>query len=258
MAQHKRPFIAGNWKMHGNKSQWQALASGIAKGVQAQRLDDRADVVICPPLPALVFVRDVLAHEDALAAVKLGAQNLYPGKEGPYTGEASPEMLRSVGCDYVIVGHSERREILSETDAFVAKKTIAALEEGLIPIVCIGEGEDVTDAAAFLEKQLTASLDGVGLESADEIIIAYEPVWAIGNGKTATPDVIQKTTQAIRQTLETLYGDEIGRDIRILYGGSMKGENATEIMAVPEVAGGLIGGASLKAESFLQTIKNAC
>lgn len=258
MPETKRPLIAGNWKMNGDPAAWKALAADIARGVARDGHDKNADVVICPPTAGLAIASKALMDENATGKVFLGGQNVYPGHNGAFTGETSPQMLKSLGCDYVILGHSERRELLSETDMFVAKKTIAALETGLVPIVCVGEGDGVGDASGFLTEQLTASLKGVGLETGRDLVIAYEPIWAIGTGKTATPDVIEKATTTLRETLKTLYGDEVGGGIRILYGGSMKGSNAAEIMAVPDVAGGLIGGASLKADAFLEIIKNAC
>lgn len=264
MTPQKRPFIAGNWKMHGDASGWLDLSRDISKGVLEGSLHEKADIAICPPHAGLALVYKALMDADAKDAVKVGGQNIFPGHNGPFTGEVSGPMLKSTGCKYVIIGHSERRQELSETDAFVAKKTIAALEAGLTPILCVGEGEDVGDARRFITRQLTASLEGVGLEDDEELIIAYEPIWAISTAKisdpnkTVTPDMLKKVTEVIRETLKTLFGEKRGADIRILYGGSMKGENAAEIMAVPEVDGGLIGGASLKADDFLQTIKNAC
>lgn len=264
MTKLNRPFIAGNWKMNGDAETWLELSRDIAKGVLEENLHEKADIAICPPHAGLALVYKALKDADADSAVKTGGQNIFPGHGGPFTGEVSGGMLKSVGCSYVIVGHSERRQELSETDEFVTKKTIAALEAGLTPIVCVGEGEDVGDASRFIAKQLAASLNSVGLEEGEDLIIAYEPIWAISTAKvsdpnkTVTPDMLKKVTETIRETLKTLFGEKRGADIRILYGGSMKGGNAAEIMAVPEVSGGLIGGASLKGADFLATIKNAC
>ena len=271
MTQNNRPLVIGNWKMNGDKHAWQTLAASLAQ--QADDATRQADVVVCPPLAALGVVREALAtnarpEDDGVGQIKLGAQNLYPGEDGAVTGEVNAGMLKSMGCAYVILGHSERRALFSETDALVAQKTRAALAGGLVPVLCVGEreseseseGSGAQDPNAFLEKQLKQSLDGVTLrqlqgEMGRNLVIAYEPVWAIGTGKTATPEVIDKTTTHIRQILVNLYGIEVGERMRILYGGSMKAENAAEIMAVPHVSGGLIGGESLKARAFTSLVK---
>lgn len=248
--------------MNGDASSWHNLTQEIAQRVAAYRLADKADIAICPPMPGLAITRKTIADNDAEKLVSLGAQNLYPGHNGAFTGETSPDMLKNLGCRYVILGHSERREHFSESNAFVSRKVITALETDLTPIVCVGEGEGVGDASAFIKKQLSESLQGVSVANSERLIVAYEPVWAIStysdNPRKATPDIIGKATEAIRTTLQTLYGDEIGGKIRILYGGSMKAENAEEIMKVPDVGGGLIGGASLKAEDFIALVKNSC
>ena len=258
MTHTKRPLIVGNWKMHGDKQSWQALSGGIAQGVQAQNLAEYADVAVCPPLPALQIVGETLKAFQAESLVQLGAQNLFPGADAAMTGEVNGNMLHSLGCQFVIIGHSERRDVFAESNALVAQKTKSALKSNLTPIVCVGEGEGIENPSEFLEAQLQESLEGIAPEFAPKLVIAYEPIWAIGTGKTATPEVIDTTTTALRKTLVNLFGEGAGHQIRILYGGSMKAENAAEIMAVPNVMGGLIGGASLSAESFVPLVKNAC
>ena len=279
MATNTPPLIIGNWKMNGDKTVWQKLATSLTASLPvnlAQNASDvtpQADIVICPPLAALGVIAETLEAQDCSRntenndtqnkQIKLGAQNLYPGADAAVTGEVNAGMLKSMGCGYVIVGHSERRALFSESDGFVAQKTRSALEAGLVPVVCIGERADTPDPDAFLEQQLKNSLQGVDssklkADMGNNLIIAYEPIWAVGTGKTATPETIAKTTTHLRKTLRKLYGADVGDGIRILYGGSMKAENAAKIMAVPNVSGGLVGGASLKVDAFTSLAKNAC
>ena len=192
--------------------------------------------------------------------IQLGAQNMHPKLEGAYTGEVSPVMLRSLFCTFVIIGHSERREYFGETDAFINEKVLAALESSLKPILCVGETLEQREAGetmSVVKTQLVDGLKEVSAESADNLVIAYEPVWAIGTGKTATPEMAQEVHKFIRSELADLLGEAAAAKIRILYGGSMKPENASELMAQPDIDGGLIGGASLKAKSFAELIEIA-
>lgn len=213
-------------------------------------------VVICPPFTALESCAAALEDSN----VQLGAQNMHPKLEGAFTGEVSPVMLRSLFCTHVILGHSERREYFGETDAFINEKVLAALESSLRPILCVGETLEQREAEetfAVIKSQLTGGLAGVATDSAENVIIAYEPVWAIGTGKTATPEMAQEVHRFIREELTNLFGATVADKIRILYGGSMKPENAAELIAQPDIDGGLIGGASLKAKSFTELVEIA-
>jgi triosephosphate isomerase (TIM) len=247
-----RPLIAGNWKMfHGGPSGVE-LAIAIAKG--SVSLPPSVDLVVAPPFTALAAV----AHEVASTRIEVAAQNVHPKAEGAFTGEVSPPMLLDSGCKWVIIGHSERRQLFGETDASVASKVTAALEARLRPIVCVGEtleerDQDRTQEVVF--RQVDAFIDALagapGLGA-----IAYEPVWAIGTGKVAGPEQAQTVHAAIRGRLKAR-SPELGQATRILYGGSMKPDNAAGLLACPDVDGGLIGGASLVAESFLSIAKSA-
>ncbi len=218
--------------------------------------DEAAEVVVCPTAVAL----DRVAHVIEGTAVKLGAQNLYPKASGAYTGEISAEMLRAVFAKYVILGHSERREYFGETDAFVNEKVRFSLECSLNPILCIGETLEQREAGETLEvvkTQLLGGLEGVEEANMPKVVIAYEPVWAIGTGKTATPEMAQEVHAAIRSLLAEKYGVGTAERVRILYGGSMKPANATELLAQKDIDGGLIGGASLEGKSFCDLIAAA-
>lgn len=245
-----RKLIAGNWKMFGTSETWEALLEDIL-----DRADDvSAELLVCPPMPAIGLLSSLVE-----APLQLGAQNVHAEKEGAHTGDTSAAMLKSFKCKYVIVGHSERRAAYAETNADIAAKAARALENGIRPIVCIGETErgDVAVAQKFLAKQLTESLKGVEPRESADLVIAYEPVWAIGTGQTATADDIATVHAGLRETLVKLYGAVLANDMRLLYGGSVKPDNAAEIMAQPNVDGVLVGGASLKADSFLAIAKAA-
>jgi triosephosphate isomerase len=249
----RKPLIAGNWKMNKTTSEGVELAKEICLGVGSV---SEVGVVICPPFTALESCATVVGDSN----VQLGAQNMHPKLEGAYTGEISPVMLRSLFCTYVILGHSERREYFGETDDFINEKVLAALESSLKPILCIGETlqqRESGDTMAVVTSQLRGSLEGVPPEGAENLIIAYEPVWAIGTGKTATPEMAQEVHQGIRTELAQLFGSAAADKIRILYGGSMKPENASELMDQPDIDGGLIGGASLKSKSFVELVEIA-
>ncbi|QDU57861.1 triose-phosphate isomerase [Aeoliella mucimassa] len=243
----RRTLIAGNWKMNTDHATAVALAEGVAKGAGDV---ENADLLVCPPFIYLESVNKALAN----SPVALGAQNMYAQPNGAFTGEVSASMLTDVGAEYVILGHSERRNILGETDAVVNEKTIAALEAGLVPIVCVGELLEQREAgktAEVIEEQFKGSLAGLSAEQVAKLVIAYEPVWAIGTGKVATPEQAEEVHAGLRKLLADSYNGEIADTVRILYGGSVKPSNAAELMGQPNVDGALVGGASLKAEDFL-------
>lgn len=240
------PVIAANWKMYKNPNQARLLVEDLLPEITG--VSDRK-VVLCPPFPALETV--VNACRDTRVAV--GGQNLYWENEGAFTGEVSAAMLAAVGCSYVIVGHSERRQYFGETDATVNLKLRAALAAGLNPIMCVGETleqreTDITKAVC--EVQLKAGLKGFDAKEIDRLVIAYEPVWAIGTGRTASSEDAQTVIAFLRKILAECKGEDAARNIPILYGGSVKPENIAELMAEPDIDGALVGGASLKADTF--------
>ncbi len=240
------PLIAGNWKMY--KTCPEAVAEARKLVAVVGELTCR-EAMIAPPFTALAPVRDVLEG----SPIALGAQNLLWEKEGAFTGEISAPMLVSAGCSHVIIGHSERRQFFGETDDTVNKKVGAALENGLIPVVCVGESEVERDAGntfSVLDKQITKGLNNYLPENLERLVIAYEPIWAIGTGKTATPDIAQEAHQFIRETVGKNLGDPLAASTRILYGGSVKPDNIDALMAKPDIDGALVGGASLSAETF--------
>ena len=239
-------LIAGNWKMNGSLAANEALVSGIVNGVP-----DGAGfrLLVCPPFPYLASV----ASQVTGSAVALGAQNVSEHDSGAFTGETAPFMLVDVGCDYVIVGHSERRAIYGETSEQVAAKFMAAQAAGITPILCVGETLEERNAGTtekVIDEQLDAVLDTAGAAVFAAAVIAYEPVWAIGTGMTATPEQAQDVHRHIRARLAE-HDAELAEKVQILYGGSMKGENAPGLLGMPDIDGGLIGGASLKASDFL-------
>lgn len=234
-----------------------AAAAQLAQDVVATVGDPGAvQVVVCPPFISLDAVFGALRG----SAVRLGAQNMHAAEAGAYTGEVAAPMLRSVGCDYVILGHSERRQYFGETDAGVNAKGKQALAHGLIPIVCVGEVLDERKADRqrdVVQTQITGALDGVSLDDPARLVIAYEPVWAIGTGETATPEQAQAMHAFIRGLLGRQFGEAFARDIHILYGGSMKLANAADLLNQTDIDGGLIGGAALKADSFAAIVRAA-
>ncbi len=239
--------------MYTLSSSARALAQAIVAGLGDE---SRVRVAVCPPFPWLLTVAEVLRG----SKVALGAQNCYPEVEGAFTGEVSPTMLRDAGCQYVIIGHSERRHGLGESDAFLNRKLLAALNAGLAVIFCVGEtlAERESDQThAVLERQLTGGLVGLTASQLEQVVIAYEPVWAIGTGKTATPDQAQEAHGFIRQKMAAMFGAEAAGRLLIQYGGSVKPENAAAILQQPDVDGALVGGASLKADSFLAIVRGA-
>lgn len=235
-------IVLGNWKMNTGLADAVRLASDIARSSDGSA----ATVGVCPPAVWLEAVAERLRG----SRVALGAQNVYPAESGAFTGELSPAMLVGVGCRYALVGHSERRALLGETDAFVARKTAACLDAGLVPVLCVGETLDVRDggdAEAVVGDQLAASLAGV--EAPRTLVVAYEPVWAIGTGRTASPEQAQAMHAALRERLHARFGDA-GRSVPLLYGGSVNAGNAASLFGQPDVDGALVGGASLDAEAF--------
>jgi triosephosphate isomerase len=246
----RRKFIAGNWKMHTTRSEAVALARAVAEGVGPGRA---VDVAVCPPSVYLDAVGQVLAG----TPVGLGGQNCYHASKGAFTGEISPVMLRDVGCRYVIVGHSERRQLFHETDADVHRKLVAALEVGLVPIVCVGETlaqREAGQTAAVVRGQLGGALADLPAEQAGRIVIAYEPVWAIGTGVVATPGQAEEVHADLRRWLAERYNPALAAEVRIQYGGSVTADNAFSLLSQPNIDGALVGGASLKAESFLAIV----
>jgi triosephosphate isomerase len=249
----RRKLIAGNWKMNKTAAEGVSLTQEIVEAVGRETL---VDVVLCPPFTALAGVGHALEGR----AIKLGAQNMHPEKSGAFTGEISAEMLRTLYVTHVILGHSERRQYFGETDAFINKKVLAALSSELRPILCVGETLAEREAGRTLEvvrTQTEAALAGVKPEQITTVIIAYEPVWAIGTGKVATTAQAQEVHAFIRELLTKLYGAALAQKVRILYGGSMKPANAPELLAQKDIDGGLIGGASLEARSFVDLVKAA-
>jgi triosephosphate isomerase len=242
-----RPFVVGNWKMHKSLGEARELAAAVRDGVRA--FSD-IDVGMAPPFTLLSAVAEVLKG----SSVVLAAQTMHEAAKGAFTGEISAAMLRDVGCTHVILGHSERRHLFGETDPGVMKKARAALDHGLIPILCVGETlEERETSRTFdvVEKETEHALRHVTPEEAARSVIAYEPLWAIGTGKTASPAQAQEVHTFIRRLVSRSHGDGVGRAIRILYGGSVKPDNAASLMAEPDVDGGLVGGACLEAASFL-------
>jgi len=242
----RRALIAGNWKMFKTGPEAAAVAGQLRALVS--HIKD-VDVMVAPQFAALAMVAEVLKG----SAIGLGAQNLYWETEGAYTGEVSAPMLKAAGCTHVIIGHSERRQYFGETNDTVNKKVKAALHGSLIPVVCIGESEAEREAEktfSVVKGQLDRGLDGLDAAGLDKIVIAYEPVWAIGTGKTATDDQAQEVHKFIRQWMEKVGGKPIANKLRILYGGSVKPANIAGLIAMDDIDGALVGGASLKAESF--------
>jgi triosephosphate isomerase (TIM) len=242
----RRSLIAGNWKMHGSQGQIKALVDGIKQGASAYA---DIDILLLPTLVHLDNVHHLISHSHLL----LGAQNLYTGAQGAFTGEVSGPMLAELGCQYVLIGHSERRSIFHEDLALVAAKFKAAVDAGLKPILCVGETKaqrEKGETEKVVSEQLDSVIQFAGIQAFSQAVIAYEPVWAIGTGLTASADQAEEVHAYIR-TLIAQNNVDMAKTIRILYGGSMKAENAASLLAMPDIDGGLIGGASLEAKSFL-------
>ncbi len=254
MTATRKPVVAGNWKMFKETKDASELARAVVS--QAASLAESVEIVLCPPFTALAAVGQVLS----VGSVGLGAQNMHWEKQGAFTGEIAPSMLVDIGCDYVILGHSERRGLFHETNEAVSQKTLAALAAGLTPIVCIGETLEEREANQtndVIAAQFAGSLAGVDTARMSRVIVAYEPVWAIGTGLTASPEQAQEVHAFIRQQLCACAGDAVAATTRILYGGSVKPDNAAALFSQMDVDGGLIGGAALEAGSFLAIVKAA-
>ena len=245
----RKPIIAGNWKMNKTPEEAAQLVRDLVPLVK----DAKCDVVVCTPAVCFAAVKPIIEGTN----VKLGAQNVHFKASGAYTGELSADMLKASGCEYVIIGHSERRQYFGETDKTVNLRATAAVKAGLKAIICVGEMQDervdgYTDIIVTYQTQM--ALKGLTAEELDNVVIAYEPVWAIGTGLTATDEQANETIGVIRKAVAAKYGDEVAQKLRIQYGGSMKGSNVEGLMAQPEIDGGLIGGASLKAADFAQVV----
>ena len=245
----RKTIIAGNWKMNASKASVKSLIDGILSGMEGVN----SEVLVCVPFPYMSQVESLIEGSN----LKLGAQNININSSGAFTGEVSADMIKDFGAKHVIVGHSERRSLYGETSSVVAEKTKAALGAGLSPLLCVGESLEQREAGkteAVVAEQINAVIELVGIESFDSIIIAYEPVWAIGTGMTATPEQAQAVHFFIRNLLGES-SENIAQKTPILYGGSMNAGNAVELISCPDIDGGLIGGAALKAEDFLQICK---
>jgi triosephosphate isomerase len=249
----RKPILAGNWKMFKTVSQALSFVEHL------QQLDVNTtdvEMVICAPFTSLYALNSILEG----GSIKLAAQNLHQAEEGAYTGEVSALMLKDVGCSYVIIGHSERRQYFGETDETVNQKVHAALKHGLLPIICVGEDLHQRQAGItknLVEEQVRAALTGVKADDVTRLVIAYEPVWAIGTGKTATAQDANEVCAHIRKVIGEMYGEDKSKGIRIQYGGSVKPENIEELMAQPDIDGALIGGASLDPGSFAKLLQGA-
>jgi triosephosphate isomerase (TIM) len=245
-----KTIIAGNWKMNKDLDEAVHLAEKLKKGFTNK---NKVEVVICPSFTNLSSVNEVIKNSD----IQLGAQNVYFQEKGAFTGEISVSMIKSVGCKYVIIGHSERRQYFDETNDLLNKKVKMSLENNLIPIYCVGETLEQREAGkveSVIKEQIEKGLIDITENSFKKIVIAYEPVWAIGTGKTATPEQANEVHSFIRKLIAKLFNDSFAEQISILYGGSVTPETASELMSMKDIDGALVGGASLKADSFLEII----
>lgn len=242
----RTPLIAANWKMHKTRPEARSFLLAFRPQIDSV---DTVDVAVAPPFPLLGTVAELIAD----TPIALAAQNVHPDLEGAFTGEVSPVMLKELACGYVIVGHSERREIFGEDDAFVNRKLHALYKHQLTPILCVGESleqREANETEVVLERQLREGLEGLTADQVARLVIAYEPIWAIGTGRTASPDDAESGARFIREQIVKLYDDETARAVRIQYGGSVKPTNAYELMSQKNVDGALVGGASLDPEAF--------
>lgn len=252
----RKKLVAGNWKMHKNVAESQALITEIRGIVRDELLQNNADIVICPTALALASSARLVEG----SGLNIGAQNVHEHLEGAYTGEWSARMLKSSGVNYVIIGHSERRHYFNETSSVCALKNKSAIAEGLTVLYCVGESIEEREAGIhfdIIKSQVQEGLEGITAEEMSHLVIAYEPVWAIGTGKTASNEQAQEVHAFIRSLIETKYGKNTSDSLRILYGGSVKPDNAAGIFGQPDIDGGLIGGASLKARDFFEIIRAA-
>ncbi|MED9872468.1 MAG: triose-phosphate isomerase [Eggerthellaceae bacterium] len=252
----RKYLMAGNWKMNKTISEAIVLTQQLCN--QYNRKWDNVDIVVCPPAIDIKSVYTVIDFDKTNIAI--GAQNAHWEESGAFTGEISIPMIKEAGCEYCIVGHSERREMFNETDTTVNQKVKALIEAGIAPIVCVGESlamRDSGDYGAFIVAQVRAALAGLDESDMKNVVIAYEPIWAIGTGRTATPEQAEEVCGAIRATLKDMFGEGVAEACRVLYGGSMNVGNVESLLAQPDIDGGLIGGASLQADSFRQLIESA-
>ena len=246
----RKPLIAGNWKMYKTVPEAVETAQQLVNLVSA---NTSVDIMIAPSFTAVYAVSQIVKD----SAVSLGAQNLYWESEGAFTGEVSPSMLISSGCEYVIIGHSERRQLFGESDEAINRKISAALQHQLVPVFCVGESDaerEANQTFSVLDKQMEKGLEGFSSDGIQTLVVAYEPIWAIGTGKTATDQQAQEVHNYLRQWIEKSYGNNLAKSIRILYGGSVKPDNIKGLMEMPDVDGALVGGASLKADVFSQIV----
>ena len=251
----RKPFVAGNWKMNTDRQSAVELAKGVAEG-STDLAGRTVDVALCPPF---VYLQAVAASVSS-SSVAVGSQDLYFESKGAFTGEISTLMLKDVGCAYALCGHSERRHVIGETDELINKKVSAAISGGLLPILCVGELQSEREGGKMEEvvsRHVKEGLSGLDAEKIEAITIAYEPVWAIGTGLTATPDQAQEVHEFIRKLMAELYSEQVAQNVRILYGGSVKPGNAAELMGRQDIDGVLVGGASLKTDDFLAIIEAA-
>jgi triosephosphate isomerase len=251
----RKPFVAGNWKMNTDSHSSVSLAEGIASG-SSEIAGQSVDIAVFPPFVYLQFIVKTLG----VSNIAVGAQDVYFEPDGAFTGEISVSMLKDIGCTYALCGHSERRHVIGETDELINKKVAAAISGGLLPVLCVGELLEERKASQTNEvvtRQVKKGLAGLSAEKISAVTIAYEPVWAIGTGLTATPEQAQEAHELVRKLLAKMYDAELAEEIRILYGGSVKPNNAAELMGRQDVDGSLVGGASLKADDFLSIIRAA-
>lgn len=250
----RKPIIAGNWKLNNTTKQAVELVTLLKRDLSDI---NEVEIVVCPVFTVLSVLADILMESN----IGLGAQNIYWEDSGAFTGEVSASLLKEIGVQYVIIGHSERRQYFGETNQTVNKKIRAALRHGLTPIVCVGEvlqEREANKTSDVIRTQCKESLAGFSADEMKAMIVAYEPVWAIGTGKTATPVQAQEVHKFIRELLVKMHNEEVAETVRIQYGGSVKPENIAELMAQPDIDGALVGGASLKADSFVSIVKNTC
>jgi len=255
----RKPMIAGNWKMFKTPGEAVVLVQAVNDLLaDAPEVASTVDAVVCPPFVDLKPVQTAIEFDHS--TLKLAAQNVHWATEGAFTGEIAPRMLADVGCDYCVVGHSERREMFGETDETVNRKVKALLAVGITPIVCCGETLEIRDAGdtdTFVRGQIRGALDGIDAEQAAGIVVAYEPIWAIGTGRTPTPEAANDVCRSIRATLGALFGQPAAIRMRVLYGGSAKPENIMLFMPEPDIDGALVGGAALEAKSFFSMVRTA-
>ncbi len=250
----RTPLIAGNWKMNNNIAESMKLVNDLNNLMQD--VNNNVEVLVCTPFTALYSIKQLLNN----SKIKIGAQNMHYENNGAFTGEISPLMLKEIGVDYVIIGHSERRQYFNETDDTVNKKLISAINHSIKPILCVGETleqREKGEQESTVEKQIINAYKGISADDAAKIVVAYEPVWAIGTGRTATSNQANEMASFIRKIIETLYSKDMSEKVIIQYGGSVKADNTAEIMGQNDIDGALVGGASLKADEFIKIIKNA-